>query len=166
MLKWYEDEQISVFFDNIPHVVERFIVPYMDENKKKKIKKYPYGNLRNLKVIIFDHKNKKIYKFTIAKGYCSDGASIPGILAKILIGAKTDNKFLIAAIIHDWMCEHHDSVGYNRNLSSKVFRGLLLVGGTPKWKAQVMYLAVDTYQRTQGWEKQEEQDDKNGNEVR
>jgi len=68
-------------------------------------------------------------------------------------------------MVHDWMCEHHESVDHNRELSSKILKALLLVGGTPGWKAQLMYLGVEIFQRTQGWKKPEAKDDDNGNEV-
>ena len=54
-------------------------------------------------------------------------------------------------MVHDWMCVYHNSVGYDRNFSSRVFRALLLSAGVGKVKAQVMYLAVDNFQRFCGW---------------
>lgn len=160
MIEWYKDEEISIFFSGKPKIKERIITPGMSSELIKSIKKYPYTNLKNLDVSVFDHINKKSYHFTIPKYYCFDGASIPGkIILKILIGSKTDNRFLVGAMIHDWMCEHHGTVGYNRNLSSKVFKALLLVGGTPPLKAHLMYLGVDLFQRTQGWKEPDEKDD-------
>lgn len=160
MLEWYKDEQLSIFFSNIPWPRERFILPCMDEDEKEFIKEYPYINMTDLEVAIFDHLNKKSYHFIIPEGYYSDGASIPGLLLKTVIGAKTDNRFLIAAMVHDWMCEYHAVVNYDRNLSSRIFRALLITGGTSKTKAQIMYLGVDNFQRFQGWNP--EQDKKDG----
>lgn len=151
MLIWYQDKHITVSFSDVPRVKERFIIPGMDEDIKKSIKRYPYKNCCNLTVLVEDHKKNKVYEFTIVKGYCFDGASIPGWILKVVIGAKTDNKFLIAAMVHDWMCENHEVVGHDRNLSSRVFKGLLLTGGTSKFKSQLMYLGVDNFQRFQKW---------------
>ena len=103
-----------------------------------------------LKVWLFDHVKSKSYSFTIPKGYCFDGATIPRFLWRV-IGSKTDNTFLIAALIHDILCENHGYVNNDRNFSSKVFRALLISGGVGKVKAQVMYLAVDNFQRFCKW---------------
>lgn len=159
MLEWYKDDELAIFFDTYPKPKERFIVPGISDKTKKSIEKYPYMNLRDLTVTVFDHTDQKKYEFIIPKKYCFDGASIPGkILLPILIGAKTDNRFLVGAMVHDWMCIHKECVGYNRKLSSDIFKALLLVGGTPGWKAQLMYLGVEIFQRTQGWKKPEEKD--------
>lgn len=166
MLEWYKDEELAIFFDRVPAPKERFIVPGMDKRTKESIKKFPYINLRELTVTVFHHIQQKKHEFKIPKKYLFDGTSIPGkVILKILIGAKTDNRFLIGAMVHDWMCEHHESVDHNRELSSKILKALLLVGGTPGWKAQLMYLGVEIFQRTQGWKKPEVKDDENGNEV-
>ena len=46
----------------------------------------------------YDKEKENIYNFTIPKGYCYDGASVPKFFYRV-IGANTDNKFLIAALI-------------------------------------------------------------------
>jgi len=164
MLEWYKDDELAIFFDSMPKPKERFIVPGISDKTRESIEKYPYMNLRDLTVTVFDHTNTKKYEFKIPKKYCFDGASIPGkILLPILIGAKTDNRFLVGAMVHDWMCIHKECIGYNRYLSSRVFKALLLVGGTHPFKAQLMYLGVEIFQRTQGWEKQKQKDEQNAN---
>lgn len=57
----------------------------------------------------------------------------------------------MAALIHDVLCENHQYIDNDRELSSKVFRALLVASGVSEIKAQVMYLAVDLFQRTQKW---------------
>lgn len=89
-------------------------------------------------------------RISAKKGYKFDGATIP-----FNIG-KGDMCLLIPALFHDIICEKKYLVDYNRKLSSLIFKELLIRCGVNKVKAQIMYLAVDTYQRFQkGWKKKE-----------
>lgn len=150
MIKWYSDKDLSIFFSEVPRVCIRYVLPSSTPDEVKSIKKYPFINKKELKVQLLDRENCKNYNFTISKGYCYDGATIPKLFWRV-IGSKTNNTFLIAALIHDWCCEHKECVGNDRNFSSKVFKALLLVGGVGKVKANVMFGAVDTFQRFCGW---------------
>lgn len=150
MIEWYKDEELCIEFDNVPHVCVRYILPSSTPLEIKSIKKYPFINKTTLKVKITDFLNDKIYEFTIPKGYTYDGATIPKFFHRI-IGSKTDNTFLIGALIHDVLCENHSYIDNNRNLSSRIFRALLITGGVGKVKAQIMYLSVDNFQRFCGW---------------
>lgn len=150
MIEWYKDDELSIFFSETPRVCIRYILPSSTSDEVKSIKKYPFMNKTNLDVALFDHEKNKVYKFTIPKGYCYDGATINRFFWRI-IGSKTDNTFLIAALIHDVLCEKHHYINNDRNFSSKVFRALLIAGGVGKVKAQVMYLAVDNFQRFCNW---------------
>lgn len=117
--------------------------PLEDKNKK------PFQALQAA-LIIANAKDKEgnIKRFIISNesGYVYDGASIP-----FKIG-KGNMRLLIPALYHDIMCEDKRKIGYNRNLSSLIFRELLIQCGVNKVKAQIMYLAVDNWQRLQkGW---------------
>lgn len=149
-IEWYKDDDLAVYFDNPPKACVRYITPYNTEEEKKSIKKYPFINRDTLKVKLEDYKKNKVYTFTVPKGYCWDGATIPRIFWR-LIGSKTDNTFLIASLIHDVLCENHAYIDNDRNFSSKILKSLLIVGGVNKIKAQTMYLAVDNFQRFCGW---------------
>ena len=149
-IKWYEDDELSIEFSDIPHVCMRYILPSSTPAEIKSIKKYPFINKRALNVRLCDNEKEEIYDFTIPKGYCYDGATINRLFWRI-IGSKTDNTFLIGALIHDWCCEQKDCVNNDRNFSSRVFRALLTTGGVGEFKAQVMYLAVDNFQRFCNW---------------
>ena len=151
-IKWYEDDELTIGFSEAPHVCVRYIFPSSTPEEIKSIKKYPFICKTALKVKIFDHEKEEIYTFTIPKGYCYDGATIPRLFWRI-IGAKTDNAFLIGALIHDVLTENHSYVNNDRNFSSKVFKALLIAGGVSEFKAQIMYLAVDNFQRFCGWDK-------------
>lgn len=124
MIEWCKNNKLSVFFDDVPCVGIRYLVPSMTEAEKKSVRKYPFICRKSLDVTIFDHNKQRTYKFTIPKDYCFDGASIPRMFWRI-VGAPTDNKFLIAALVHDVLCEHHECVAYDKSLSTNVFDALL-----------------------------------------
>lgn len=152
MLLIYSDKDVEINFNDTPHVDIRYMLPWMSELEKQDIKKKPFMNQYELSIVIKDIKCNESYEFAIPEHYTWDGASIPRPFWR-LIGAKTDNQFLIASCIHDYMCENHEVVGNKRNLSSKIFKGLLIASGVGKFKAQTMYLAVDNFQRLCNWSK-------------
>ena len=148
---WYEDDELSIEFSEVPHVCIRYILPSASDLEKKSIKKYPFINKTNLEVKLYDKTKEEIYDFLIHKNFCFDGASIPRFFHRV-IGANTDNKFLIAALIHDWMCEHHDCIGNDRVFSSKVFNALLEVSEVNPFKRFLMKHSVNIFQIFQGWD--------------
>ena len=90
------------------------------------------------------------------KKYLWNGADIPSYLMRI-IGSKTDNAFLTASMVHDYMLENkkyiHDivlnkciSIKEYRRLTSLVFREILKTSGVNVFKANVMAWFVDIYQ--------------------
>lgn len=124
MIEWYNDKNLAIFFSDTSHVCVRYILPTHTEQEKNSIEKYPFICKTELKVTLFDHNKSQKYEFTIPKGYCYDGASIPRLFWRV-IGSNTDNRFLIAALVHDVLCEHHDYVNYDRSFSTNVFNALL-----------------------------------------
>lgn len=119
--------------------------PLGDKNKK------PFQALQSALIKVSAINKKGIIKtYTISNdcGYIYDGASIP-----FKIG-KGNMKLLIPSLYHDIMCENKRKIDFNRNLSSLIFRELLIQCGVNKVIAQLMYLAVDNYQRfMNGWKK-------------
>ena len=150
MIKWYSNKHVDIYFDDVPRVGVRYIFPSMNNEKKKSIKKYPFINKKPLKVRLVDNKKKKTYEFTIPKGYCYDGASVPRFFWRV-IGANTDNKFLIAALVHDVLCENHHYVANDRKFSTQVFNALLEVSEVAPLKRFFMKNSVDFYQRFCNW---------------
>ena len=148
MIEWYKDKELQILFSTKPRLIMRYALP--DDSKKDKVRKnkYPFMNIQELQVGI-KYKDK-YYSFTIPKNYTYDGATIPRIFWRI-IGSKTQPEFLIPSLIHDYMCENHDCVGNDRNLSSKIFKALLLESGVGKIKANTMYFFVDNYQKLLKW---------------
>lgn len=150
MIEWYKDKDIKIFFSDFPIVKMRYALPSMTILEKNAVYKFPFESKMRLSVELFDLTNNKNYEFIIRKNYCWDGATIPRFLWR-LIGAKTDPSFLIPSLVHDVLCENKQYVNYDRNFSSCVFKALLLSAGVSKIKAQIMYIAVDNYQKFQGW---------------
>ena len=146
MIEWYSDKNLGIFFDSIPRVGIRYILPTSKNDDKKSIKKYPCINRQNLKVELRDYKKEKIYNFEIPKGYCYDGASVPRFFWRV-IGANTDNRFLIPALIHDVLCENHHYVDNDRKFSTKVFNALLSVSEVFPFKRFLMKNSVDIFQK-------------------
>lgn len=145
MIEWYKDKELSIFFDKEPQVRMRVITPNMTTFQKHVRMKYPFENMKELGVILFDHKKMKKYQFTIRKNFCWDGGTIPRFLWR-LVGAPTDNAFLLASLVHDILCTHHEYVNNDRQFSSKVFERLLRASGVNYFKARVMSIAVDVFQ--------------------
>ena len=146
MINWYEDNALTIQFDSEPNVSIRYILPSYDESVKKSIKKYPFINKTTLHVYVKNNKDDRIYDFEIPKGYCFDGASVPRFFWRV-IGSNTDNKFIIAAMVHDYICENHSVVGYDRKLSTNIFNSLLKVSEVGKFKRYLMKNSVDIFQK-------------------
>lgn len=153
MIEWFKNDKLSIFFDEVPHVGVRYILPTSTEAEKKSIKKYPFICRKALEVKLFDHIKEKSYGFKIPKGYCYDGASIPKFFHRI-IGSNTDNAFLIPALIHDVLCENHKYIDNDRKFSSEVFNALLEVSEVGSFKRFLMKNSVNIFQRFCGWGKE------------
>lgn len=150
MIEWYSDDDLKIEFEKIPCVCVRYALPSMTNAEKKSIAKYPFINKQNLKVRIVYYTNECV--FTIPKDYTWDGATIPRMFWR-LIGSKTDSKFLIPSLLHDYMCENHNVVDNNRYLADKVFERLLYVSGVPAFNRWLMFHSVDNFQKFCGWNK-------------
>lgn len=150
MIEWYSDDVLKIEFDKVPCVGVRYALPSMTDAEKKSISKYPFINKKELKVKITYYTD--VCEFSVAREYCFDGASIPKLFHRV-IGAPTDNHFLVAALLHDWMCEHHCAVDHNRYLSTLIFNALLEVGGVNPVKRWFMKHSVDNFQKFCGWDK-------------
>ena len=149
MIKWYEDEEIGIFFDRIPNLNVQYTMPWMSAEEVKKINKKPFINNKKLEVKIIDFINSETYKFTIEEGYTWDGATIPRMFWR-LIGSKTDNRFLVPSLTHDVLCENHNYVDGDRYLSTIVFERLLYVSKVNPFSRWMMKHSVDNAQKIIG----------------
>jgi hypothetical protein len=145
-IPWYLGADCVVTFNREPNTRMVRILPSMTAGEKRDAARYPFINCSGLHCNI-TYKGKQ-YELFIPKGFRWDGATIAPIFW-LLIGSKTDNRFRLPSMIHDYMCNNKYTVDFDRKLSSVVFRALLRVNGVPGWKITLMYWAVDTYQRFQ-----------------
>ena len=130
----------------------------------------------NAKNAVFEVKDKPVrtriiqdiderrFSFKIKKNYIWNGADIPRCFWR-LIGSRTDNAYLKASMVHDFMLEHKKyimeetlknsmSVKEYRRITSLIFRQILKDTGTNTIKANVMSWCVDVFQMTlnrKGW---------------
>lgn len=116
--------------------------------------KFPFKLYNSITVCIMT--TKRNFSFCIHNGFTWNGADIPRFLWRI-IGARTDNQFLIGSMIHDYLLDfkhymmneilNNDvSVSEYRRLSSLIFREIIKYCGTNKIKANVMSFGVDFFQ--------------------
>ena len=138
-----DKDDIRISSDVTPCVGARTILPIMPETEQKDIEKKPFINKRNITYTI---ETDNLYTIFIPKGYTWDGATIP-FGFRWLLGGKGNPQFLVASCVHDKMCENKYLVDCNRYLSSLIFKELLLACGCSKIKANVMFLAVDNFQK-------------------
>ena len=128
-----------------PRIAVRVVLPSDDKLTIQSKRKKQFINKKECTLTVMT--DEKTYTITAVKNYCFDGATIPfGI-------GKGDTRLFVAALFHDIICENKAIVDCDRNLSSRIFRELLLICEVPKWKANVMYFAVENFQRLfiRGW---------------
>ena len=136
------DLLVEIFGDPDIDVREVFPGESKEDIKKKNKKPFIARQGAIIKIAYISQKGKsEFYSFSNVPGYEYDGATIP-----FRIG-KGNMKLLIPALFHDIMCENKDKIGFNRYLSSLVFRELLIKCKVNKVIAQGMFLAVEIFQR-------------------
>lgn len=147
---WYQDDEIEIIFDKAPNLTVRYATPWMTGEEVKKINKKPFICNEELKVILQDKVEQETYEFIIPSGYTWDGATIPRIFWR-LIGAKSDNRFLVPSLIHDVLCENHDYIDNDRYFSTIVFERLLYVSKVNPFIRWTIKHSVDNFQKFCGW---------------
>lgn len=145
MIKWYEDENLTIAFDRIPNVAMRYVLPSDTDAEITSKKKYPFINKHTLNVHIID-KEGFHYNFTIPKNYCYDGMTIPRFAWTLIGLSKESNCGMVAALLHDYMTENKDVIENNRSLSTNIFNALLKVGGINSFRRFIMKNSVACYQ--------------------
>ena len=145
MIKWTENKNVIVYFSDTPYVSIRYCVPSMTDAEIKAVKKYPFINKKTITVRLVDKIKDRTYEFDIPKNYCYDGASVPWLFRRI-IGAPTDNSFLISSLCHDILCENPQYIDYDRQFSTEVFNVLLESSKVCKIKRFLMKHSVNIYQ--------------------
>lgn len=156
MINVYEDKETAIFFTTKPITEVRCPEDARTEEERQDIIDKPFLNKRTFWALLFDKKKQKRYKLEVKQGYTWDGASIPRFAWRI-IGAKTDNRFLRASLIHDKLCENKNLVDYDRYFADKIFERLLYVAGVPDYKRWLMFHSVDNFQKFKGWKRENTQ---------
>ena len=145
----------EVFFDTLP-VINIRTIDFNDSKELKKHKiKFPFELENDVCVTVLTTLSEHAFK--IDSGYIWNGADIPRFLWRIF-GSKTDNVFLTASMVHDYLLENKKTIlNYTlnntispseyRKLTSQIFGEILKCSGTNKLKANTMSFAVDFYQK-------------------
>lgn len=152
----------AVLISPVPDVRIR-VIEFGDSNELiERKKKYPFKLKNSVTIVI--QTNKRTFHFCIFNDYCWNGADIPRLLWR-LIGSRTDNDFLIASMIHDFMLEFKHKIlvenlnndltlSEYRRLTSLIFREVLKNQGTNTIKANIMSFSVEFFQKyfnKKGW---------------
>jgi len=144
----------AVSFSAVPDVKVRVISFDDNEVVTTAKKKYPFELNNSIDVTVSTNYNT--FSFTIPIGYTWNGADIPRVFWRI-IGSRTDNDFLVASMVHDYMLEFktfivkeilHNEITMReyRRLTSLIFRYIIKAQGTNVIKANVMAWCVDIFQ--------------------
>jgi len=141
-------KDLQIYCSDTPKTRARMIMPEDPPALKTDKEDFPF-KLDN-KVRINVYYKKRLYTLNFEAGFKWDGTSIPSLFW-MLIGSKEDNHFLLASMVHDLLCNNKKLIDNNRYLSSLVLKELLLSCGVSKLKANLMFVAVDNYQRFQNW---------------
>lgn len=145
MIEWYSDNDLKILFSHKPKVNIRYTTQRSTQREIASIKKYPFANKKELEVIIVKVKDDITFGFIIPV-FNFDGLSIPRFAWTLIGVSKEDNRGLIAALVHDWLCLHKDLINYDRALSTNVFNALLIVGGMNPIQRFFMKNAVAIFQ--------------------
>lgn len=142
-------EYLKVELFGNPDIEVRFVSPWDDEETIKEKNRMPFKTNKSAIIkVLYTDKNGRETKKIISNPseYVYDGATIP-----FKIG-KGNMQLLIPALFHDLMCEDKSRIDFNRRLSSLIFKDLLIQCKVNRITAEIMFLAVDNYQRfIRGW---------------
>lgn len=158
-----KEKIIEISFSEVPDVRIRVIKKEDPNAVKENKKRFPF-ELHN-SVMTTVTTTKRTFSFDLYNGYVWNGADIPRFLWRI-IGSRTDNDFLIASMLHDYLLEFKNyimqqvlnnelSVKEYRRLTSLIFRHIIKEQGTNVIKANIMSYCVDVFQmfNRKGWRK-------------
>lgn len=152
-----KEQIVSVSFSELPDVRIRVICPEDNKTIRNNKKKYPFELHNTINVTV--KTTFRTFSFRIFSGFTWNGADIPRLFWRI-IGSRTDNDWLIASMLHDYLLEfklyilneileNTISIKEYRRLTSLIFRHIIKEQGTNTIKANVMAWCVDVFQMTQ-----------------
>ncbi len=149
-----KEKILDIIFDEKPDVRIRVIENSDNEEVIISKKQYPFKLYNSIKVKVYT--TKREFEFIIFEGYTWNGADIPRLFWRV-IGSRTDNDFLIASMLHDYLLEfkvymvqevlnNKISKREYRRLTSLIFRHIIKEQGTNTIKANIMAWCVDIFQ--------------------
>lgn len=144
MIVWCDKPYLKITSDVEPKTAVRKPLPSDTEEEKQDKKERPYLNKKDV-IFTIDYLGT-IYIIEIKKGYKWNGTNC--------IGLQYNPKLLDASCIHDFCCEHHYVVEYDRQLSSIIFREMGIASGVNKPFMWLAYHAVDNFQKVFGRDEQ------------
>lgn len=158
-----KEQVLEIKFNELPDARIRVIEDTDTEPTKQAKIKYPFELFNTVTVTI--QTDFREFSFDVYNGYVWNGADIPRALWRI-VGSRTDNQFLIASMLHDYLLEfkvyminevleNQITVDEYRRLTSLIFREKLKHQGVSTIKANIMAWAVDVFQHycnKKGWE--------------
>ena len=140
MIVWCDKPYLKITSDIEPKTVVRKPLPSDTKEEKKDKKNKPYLNKKN--VVFTVNYLGMVYIIEIQKGYKWNGTNC--------LGLQHNPKLLDASCVHDFCCEHHNVVEYDRQLSSMIFREIGIASGVNKPFMWTAYHAVDNFQKIFG----------------
>lgn len=144
MIIWCNKDYLTIISDKEPQTAVRKPMPSDTIQEREEKKEKPY--LNKLEVTFTVNYLGTVYVIDIPRGYTWNGANIPRCFWW-LIGSMGESSFLNPSMVHDILTEKKCLVAYDRQLSSIIFRELLIASGVSKLKANIMYKSVDIYQK-------------------
>lgn len=140
MITWCDKPELRITSDIAPITGVCTPLPSDSKKEKKWKKKFPYINKRK---VIFDVDCLgKLYKIPIKKNFRWNGTNC--------LFLQHYPKLLDASMIHDLLCNCHELVDNDRQLSSMIFREIGIASGVNKSFMWIAYHAVDNYQKLFG----------------
>lgn len=144
MIIWCSKPYLTIISDKEPQTAVRKPLPSDTPEERQDKKEKPYIN--KIAVTFTVDYLGTVYVIEIPRGYKWNGANIPRCFWW-LIGSMGESEFLNPSMIHDKLTERKCLIAYDRQLSSIIFRELLIASGVSKFKANIMYKSVDVYQK-------------------
>lgn len=87
----------------------------------------------------------KEYRLRIPAGFESDGCTLRFKLLRAIFGCPHTPEYLIGSLIHDYCCKNRHLI--DRNSASRAMRYMFIREGVAPWKANMMYIGVELYQK-------------------
>ena len=142
---------LKIIFNNLcPEelIKEKSLTGLSGKELKEALKK-PFYLAEDMEIAVEYGRNIP-YFFIIPAGYEWNGANVPPF-AWLLIGQQKEPRFRLASCVHDFICENHYAVDYNRYLSTLIFETLCeYFGRFNNVKCFMMFHSVDNYQKLFG----------------